>query len=63
MTFDSQEDNNFHVHLQNGNVHSYKESRRGLYYHDIRKNKGDFVCINTVSYIKTNILKKSTYTH
>ena len=53
ITFDSAADNEFHVHLGNNRVQSFRESKKGLYYSDIREQEAGTVLVNTVEYNKT----------
>ena len=52
VSFDSDKDNMFHVHLGGGVVRSYRESGRGLYFSDVRDLDNGIVFVNTVDYNK-----------
>ena len=53
VTFNSQDNNRFQVHVSNDNIRSYQESSCRLYYRDVRETENDVVCITTVRYNKT----------
>ena len=48
VTFDSSADKEFHVYLSQGQVRSFKDSLKGLYYSDIRESDSATVLVNTV---------------
>ena len=52
MTFNSRKDNMFHIHFGGDKIRSYRESNKGLYYNDFRKQEGA-VFVNTVKHNKT----------
>ena len=50
VTFDSNLDNVFHVHLAGGQVRILKQSKDGLYYSDLKKSAQGTVLVNMVEY-------------
>ena len=54
ITFDSAADNEFHVHLPNICICSFKESEKGLYHFDIIDADVRTVLVNTVEFTKIN---------
>ena len=53
VTYDSSTDNVFHVHLNNGQIQNFSQSKQGLYYSDISNNSSATVLVNTVEYNKS----------
>ena len=53
VTYDSSTDNVFKVHLNNGQVRIFSQSKQGLYYSDIRNTLSATVLVNTVAYNKS----------
>ena len=52
ITYDSHEDNTFHIFQNGAKIRSYRESPRWLYYSDVREKVDGVVCVNTVRYNK-----------
>ena len=53
ITYDSHEDNVFHIFHNNMKIRSYRESPRGLYYSDVIEKVNGVTCVNTVRYNKS----------
>ena len=48
LTFDSSKDNAFHLHKEDGIVRIVKQSKKGLYYTDTKKDHSEVSMLNTV---------------
>ena len=52
VTYNSGNENIFHVHVKNGKVRSFRPSPKGLYYSNISRQKNATVLVNTVEHNK-----------